>query len=211
MTEENKSNSVVSLMEYPFMPALWDGEDEGGTFECGDYICIFEKAPRPLLIVSKERKMFPKDFGNDAIKFWKKTGIKYHYALLCFWKKGRNPDGFDSARPAKVYTIETSDIGSQTPMLCAFTPSGRVNMGKLARPYTTMRCLKAMLFEVSEGHLEEVHELGTKAVGFALLTGKRYAPPRRKKHFPKMEPSSPEEIVLLIVFAALIAIGLLCG
>lgn len=174
---EKKPSSVISLMDNPSMPALWDSTDEGLTFEWGDYLCILQTAPRGLLEVGAQMGIVSKEMGAAARKRVKEMQFKYWYALFCYWKKGRNPDGFNSARPARVYTVESS-LFAPNPMLCCFMPSGRWNGGAMQMEPTRQNILIAFFNHLTDGHADEVKRLGTMAVGYEMQTGKKL--PNRK-------------------------------
>lgn len=173
MAETKKDSSVISLMDNPSMPAPWDTNGGGLTFDYGDYICILQARPRTMVEVGLERGVIPKDVGAPMLKHLKDFGMTYHWALFCYWKKGRNPDGFDSARPALVYTVESSKATTR-PMLCAFTVSGHSNFGGIDRGNDDKVLIGAMLNALTNGNILSAKKLGGIAVGYKLQTGKEW-------------------------------------
>lgn len=173
MAESRKDSSVISLMDNPSMPAPWDTNGGGLTFDYGDYICILQARPRTMVEIGMERGLISKDIGAPMVKHLKDFKMTYHWALFCYWKKGRNPDGFDSARPAFVYTIESSRASS-APMLCAFTVSGHSNYGAVKGGSDDKVLIGAMLNALTNGDVLAAKKLGGIDVGYKLQTGKEW-------------------------------------
>ena len=173
MAETKKDSSVINLMDNPSMPAPWDTNGGGLTFDYGDYICILQARPRTMVEVGLERGIFPKELGTPMLKQLKDFGMTYHWALFCYWKKGRNPDGFESARPAIVYTVESSRV-TTLPMLCAFTVCGHSNYGEIKGGTDYKIQIGAMLNALTNGNILSAKKLGDIAVGYKLQTGKEW-------------------------------------
>lgn len=171
MSEMKKNSSVLSLMDNLDMPAPWDTSGDGLTFDYGDYICVLQTRPKALVEVGVESGMLPKAKANFLVKYLKDFGMTYHWALFCYWKKGRNPDGFDSSRPALVYTVESSKAATQ-PMLCAFTVSGHKNYGEIKGGNDAKAQIEALLNVLTHGNILAAKKLGGIAVGYKLQTGK---------------------------------------
>ena len=180
MEARKRIESVVSIMENPSMPAMWDSAGRGESFEYVDYLGVLQEAPRGVVEVGVARGIIPKDVGENLLALARLSGLKYLYALFCYWKPGRNPDGIDSARPALVYTIEVSNFAT-TPMLCLFAPRGRTNFGDVVGPDVMQTYLTAMLQALTNGHPEQATRLGDMGVAYKLLTGKEYKSPSKNK------------------------------
>jgi len=178
MSEEKASGSVVGIMDNLTMPAMWDSRGDGLSLDYGDFICVLQTEPRGLVEVGLEMGKFPKEMGTAVVKHMKDFGMKYHYAMFCYWKKGRNPDGYDSSRPAIVYTIETSKA-APTPMLCAFTPTGHKNYGELSGEATPQNMLFALLKILTNGDVKAPKKLGGIGAGYKIMTGKEWHPAKK--------------------------------
>lgn len=176
--ETKKSSSVVGIMDNLTMPAMWDSRGDGLSFDYGDYICVLQTEPRGLVEVGLEMGKFPKEMGTPIVDHMKNFGMKYHYAMFCYWKKGRNPDGYDSSRPAVVYTIETSKA-AQTPMLCAFTPGGHRNYGAISGAATPQNMLLALLKILTNGDVRAAKKLGGIGAAYKIITGNEWRPAKK--------------------------------
>ena len=126
------AETVLSISNNPSLPAWFVSEDEGEAWDWGDYICILQKNP-PLMMDAAiaMTKHLPMSMVPPASL----KGFKYLFVLSLFYKKGRNPSGVDSAKPAEMLTIEQVNTAMLTggptkwdvPVLCSFRPSGRWN------------------------------------------------------------------------------------
>lgn len=174
-TAESTQRSVVSIFDNMSMPAQWSSSDDGETFEWGDYLCIFQTDPEYMVSVAARKGLLPKESAPKMIAHLKSGGLRYHFALFCYWKKGRNPEGRDSRLPALIYTIETSKF-APNPMFCSFTPNGRWNNGDLHGPLTAGNVQVEFFKRLTKGHADEVKRLGTMAVGYEIKTGEKWKP-----------------------------------
>lgn len=197
MAGEKKLESVISIMDNLSMPAMWDSRDGGVTFDYGDYICILQNQPRGMVEVGMEMGMFPKEMGAPIVKHMKDFGMKYHLAMFCYWKKGRNPDGVDSSRPALIYTIESSKATPGGAVLCLFTPRGRRNFGDVKGEQTMKNYVFAILNLLTNGDILAAKKLGGIEVGYQQITGKTL----------KMKQKSGCIVPLVLIIGAIVTIG----
>ena len=153
-THHKINETVVGLME-PTIPVPWDSADKGATYDCGNYICVLLKSPHCIYEVKPGCDIYPKELIAKQREMHRAMDFKYLYAMFCYWKKGMNPAGMDSARPAQIYTIETSKFAT-IPVICGFSPETRWNGGDLNGPAT------------------EENVAIDLSVGYELQTGKKF-------------------------------------
>lgn len=169
---------VLSMSQFPTLPSWYGGEDEGEAWDCGDYICLLLKHP-PFL--SDAMMAMVKKLPPSAIPSSDSKGFRYLYILSMFYKRGRNPSGKDSSKPAEVMTIEQVNTRMLSggpaiwdePVLCSFKPSGRWNSErKLTPPVTRDAARTAFFDELSRRGLPAPKKIGTEQDGMAAITGK---------------------------------------
>lgn len=175
---DNTNDYLISFINNPTMPIPWDSTSLGASYECGNYLCILQKMPHCLYENEDFAKIFPPNVIALQTVMNQKAEFKYLYALFCYWKKGANPSGQDSKRPALIYTIEVS-IFSPAPLLCCFTPSGRINNGQLNGPLTEENVVLEFFKHLTHGHVEHVKKIGDISVGYELQTGHKLNLPRK--------------------------------
>jgi len=146
------NDTVISLEKCITIPAFWDSEDSGEAWEWGDYIIILQKNPATMIdflkAMQENRPLRPLKGKN--------RDLRYLFALTLFYKKGRNPSGIDSSRPAEILTIEQVNVGSyfrtqgklkpegikcdsdgwDEPTFCSFVPNIHFNIRILEIPPT---------------------------------------------------------------------------
>ncbi len=166
------NETVVSLLE-PTIPVPWDSADKGATYDCGNYICVLLKSPHCIYEVKPGCDIYPKEFIARQREMHRAMDFKYLYAMFCYWKKGMNPAGMDSARPAQIYTIETSKFAT-IPVICGFSPKTRWNGGDLNGPATEENVAIEMFKRLTGGHPEKARRIGDLSVGYELQTGKKF-------------------------------------
>lgn len=168
---------VLSIAQFPTLPSWYGGEDDGEAWDCGDYICLLLKHP-PFL--SDAMMAMTKKLPPSAIPSSDSKGFRYLYILSMFYKRGRNPSGKDSSKPAEVMTIEQVNAGMliggpalwDEPVLCSFKPSGRWNSErKLTPPVTRDAARTAFFDELSRRGLPAPKKIGTERDGMAVITG----------------------------------------
>ena len=171
-TPSKLNETVVSLME-PTIPVPWDSADKGATYDCGNYICVLQKFPHCIYEVKPGCDIYPKELIAKQREMHRAMDFKYLYAMFCYWKKGMNPAGMDSARPAQIYTIETSKYAT-IPVICGFSPETRWNGGELNGPATEENVAIEMFKRLTGGHPEKARRIGNISVGYELQTGRKY-------------------------------------
>ncbi len=160
------SETVLSISKYPTLPAWFVSEDEGEAWEWGDFICILQKNP-PFM--SDALNAMIKNLPMSKVPPAATKGIKYLYVLSMFYKKGRNPSGKDSSKPAEILTIEQANIGMltgdptkwDTPVFCSFKPNGRINSGRYFSESITKDVARSVFFE----ELEERNPIKPSRIG----------------------------------------------
>lgn len=93
------SYELISLMQWPSMPAPWSSSDSGEAWVWGDYVMLLQT--KPMLVA----KMLSKVTGNISNQ---KSPLSYLFAMTVFYRKDRNPHG-PSGRPVLVATLEQMD------------------------------------------------------------------------------------------------------
>lgn len=198
------AESVLSMSEFPTMPSWYGGEDEGEAWDCGDYICLLLKHP-PFLMDAAMAMV--KKLPRSSIPSSDSKGIRYLYILSMFYKKGRNPAGKDSSKPAEVMTIEQVNTRILSggpalwdePVLCSFKPSGRWNSERKLPSPVTRDAARTMFFdELSRRGLPVPEKIGTEQDGMAVITGRPASSPQRS--------GSGCMVPLAFMFASLIAV-----
>ncbi len=173
--QKNLDDYVVSFMKQPSIPAFWASDDEGESWDIGNYIAVLQKHP-PLMIDVAE-KLANKNSG--PIPPSENKGIRYIYVMSLYWKKGCNPAG-ESSRPAEMWTIEQCNVGAllgsnqwDIPVLCAFTPRAHLNYGKNCSSSITREEARKFFFDNMKSKItSEPVKIGNIRDGMSVVTGK---------------------------------------
>lgn len=100
-TDVDPGYKLISIADFPSMPAPWSSQDAGEGWRWGDYYIIIQKKPETVFDVMMKMANKPDRFG----------GLTYPYAATVFRDPIRNIYG-PSSRPVMVVTIEQSDFGA---------------------------------------------------------------------------------------------------
>lgn len=92
---------LISLGDFPSMPAPWSSQDAGEGWRWGDYYIIIQKKPETVFDVMSKMTNKPDRF----------EGMVYPYAATVFRDPTTNSYG-PSSRPVMVISIEQSDFGA---------------------------------------------------------------------------------------------------
>lgn len=92
-------HELISLTDFPSMPAPWSSQDNGETWAWGDFFATIQK--EPVSIAQCAHAMT----GNDAPMM---VGMEYPYAMTVFYHKAKNPHG-PSSRPIMVIALEKAN------------------------------------------------------------------------------------------------------
>lgn len=179
---------LISMTQWPTMPAPFSSVDGGESWIWGDYLAVMQN--RPITIATTMRQMT----GAEAIPI----AIEYPYAMTVFYQKPKNPYG-PSSRPVMVATIEKLNVravsqlhgGStiaddvSTPLVKGiFLAGGRMNLGDFDE-ILSADTARAYFFEVIGSHLQlpgSPARLGTiKDVFGNSITGWPAVPEKMKK------------------------------
>lgn len=103
-TEDIKNDvyPLLSLKDWPTLPAPWSSVDPGETWVWGDFFLTFQKRPKTTSDLAIE-------MAGERSRF--KDLMIYHYAISVFYRYDRNPHG-PSRRPIMVVALEQSDKNS---------------------------------------------------------------------------------------------------
>jgi len=168
-------DTVIGLMDNPTIPALWDSRDEGEAWEWGDYIVILQTMPITMAEgMVKWKKEMPDIFKEIAEKC--KNEFRYLYAMTLYYKKGKNPSGKDSSRPAKIIALEqTKQFGEWSPIFVGmFTPKCRMNLGTYSGEGHREAVRKFFFSRLLDDKAETPRRFGVIADAFELQTGKPF-------------------------------------
>ncbi|NLV45894.1 MAG: hypothetical protein GXY07_15500 [Candidatus Hydrogenedentes bacterium] len=99
---KNDVYPLLSLKDWPTLPAPWSSIDPGETWVWGDFFLTFQKRPKTISDLAIE-------MAGERSRF--KDLMIYHYAISVFYRYDRNPHG-PSKRPIMVITLEQSDKNS---------------------------------------------------------------------------------------------------
>lgn len=92
-------HDLISLTEFPSMPAPWSSQDDGETWVWGDYFATIQKEPVSIAQCAQVIA------GNNAPMM---AGMEYPYAMTAFYHKAKNPHG-PSLSPIIVIALEKAN------------------------------------------------------------------------------------------------------
>jgi hypothetical protein len=160
---------LISITDWPTMPAPMQSEDEGEAWIWGDFVLVLQKNPATcqVIIADMVAKMSKKRTPPQVVP----SAMEYPYALVVFYKKHRNPHG-PSSQPILCTAIEranydalrsllhttSSAVSGDLPMgkgpliVGVFKSEGRFNLGEFDG-YISKESAREKLFEVARDHL----------------------------------------------------------
>lgn len=99
LPSQNKLFALIPLINWPSFPAPWSSSDAGETWIWGNFFFIFQKEPDIAAAVIMKMN------GGKP----KKQALKYHYAMIAFYRLDRNPHG-PSHQPIMAVGLEQTDM-----------------------------------------------------------------------------------------------------
>jgi len=168
-------DTVISLLDNPTIPALWDSKDDGEAWECGDYLAILQANPSTFA-ESMSNKLADLPAGyKDVIKKCKNE-FRNLYSMTVYYKNGKNPSGLDSSRPAMIITLEQAkQYGAWGPVFVEkYIPHARLNLGTYNGEVSSdaVRCL--FFNHLFDKNTVLPKKIGVIADAFKLKTGKPF-------------------------------------
>ena len=100
-------HELISLTEFPTMPAPWSSQDVGEAWVWGDYFATIQK--EPITIAQGVKAMSGE---NEPMA----VGIEYPYAMTVFYHKAKNPHG-PSGRPIMTIGLEKANYQAVAAMM----------------------------------------------------------------------------------------------
>lgn len=173
-SQQSLDDTVISIIDNPTIPALWNSKDAGEAWECGDYLAILQTNPITIAEAMSEVSEFRSAFKNVAKKF--KNEFRNLYSMSVYYKNGKNPSGMNSSRPAMIITLEqTKQFGSWgTIFVEKYVPSVRLNLGVYEGELSS-HAARSLFFQSLFGkETETPRKIGTIADAYKLKTGKTF-------------------------------------
>lgn len=102
-------HGLISLREWPTMPAPMHSEDEGELWVWGDFVATLQKNPKICGVVMTEMINHLSNERNASSPL--PDVMEYPYAMVVFYRKDRNPHG-PSSQPILCVGIEQANFGA---------------------------------------------------------------------------------------------------
>jgi hypothetical protein len=171
-SQPSLDDTVISILDNPTIPALWNSKDDGEAWECGDYLAILQTNPITIAEGMSEVSEFRATFKDVAKKC--KNEFRNLYSMTVYYKTGKNPSGKDSSRPSMIITLEqTKQFGSWgTIFVEKYVPSVRLNLGVYEGELSSHAARSLFLQSLFGKEAETARKIGTIADAYKLKTGK---------------------------------------
>ena len=147
---------LISLTEFPTMPALFSSDSPGEAWVWGDFFATLQT--RPKLIIEAVNQVT----GQKPSRL---PPLEYPFAMSVFYRKDKNPHG-PSSRPVLVATLERMTLSPPTPIVRGCFKAGiRMNQGTFEEELTQDNARRALLAAVRQslGLSGEPVKIGTIA------------------------------------------------
>jgi hypothetical protein len=173
-SQPSLDDTVISILDNPTIPALWNSKDDGEAWECGDYLAILQTNPITIAECMSEVSEFRNAFKNVAKKC--KNEFRNLYSMSVYYKNGKNPSGRDSSRPSMIITLEQAkQFGSWGPIFVEkYVPSVRLNLGVYEGELSSHAARSLFLKYLFGKETVAPIKIGTIADAYKLKTGKTF-------------------------------------